>query len=193
MAGDPMDLAYAAMDELGADVADIRVSGDRDRDLHLPGVDVLLLGGVAIASAFLKGLWSGVLKGSENAGEAVGKDLVQRFAKLAGSLLPRQPAPAKNAGTGRTVPSSTSAATTAAPSSADGLIEEFRSAAGDAQLALVRLGVAADDLRLYATSAEIEVAATLHALGLRADRVERIAPLATAKMLRQIELDEGQP
>jgi hypothetical protein len=193
MASDPMDLAYLAMDELGADVADIRVSGDRDRDLHLPGVDLLLLGGMAIASAFLKGLWSGVLKGSEDAGEAVGKGLVQRFAKLAGSLLPRQPAPTKSPETSGTVPPSMPATVEATPSSANDVIEEFRSAAADAQLALIRLGVAADDLRLYATNAQIEVAATLHALGLREDRVERIAPLVTAKMLRQIELDQGQP
>jgi len=46
MAGDSMDLDYAAMDELGADVADLQVGCDRDGNLHLPGMDVLLLGGM---------------------------------------------------------------------------------------------------------------------------------------------------
>jgi hypothetical protein len=193
MANDPMDLAYAAVDELGADVADIRISGDRDGDLHLPGTEVLLLGGVAVASAFLKGLWSGLLKGSEDLGEAVGKGFVQRFAKLAGSRLPPQPGPVKSAETAGAVHARASATTALAPPSADDVIEEFRSAAADAQLALTRLGVAAGYLRLYAGGAQLEVAATLRGLGLRADRVERIAPLATARLLQQIELDRGQP
>jgi hypothetical protein len=191
MTNDPMDLAYAAMDELGADVADIRIRGDREGDLHLPGTEVLLLGGVALASAFLKGLWSGLLKGSENAGEAVGKGLVQRFAKLAGSRVLHQPERAESAGTAGAARGRASAAASAAPSSADNVIEEFRSAAADAELALTRLGIAAGDLRLQADEAQLEVAETLRELGLRADRVDRIAPLATARLLRRIEQDRG--
>lgn len=86
MASDSIDLAYAVMDELGADVADIRIRREEERQLHLPGVDLLMVAGVAVASAFLKGLISGVLQETGQTGETIGRSLVRRFTRLLGRL-----------------------------------------------------------------------------------------------------------
>ena len=179
MASDPMDLAYAVMDELGADVADIHVSGDEDGELHLPGVDLLMVAGVAVASAFLKGVVSGVLEETGKTGEALGRGIVQRFTRLVRRLTgSRGDAPEPG----------TTAAAPPAPPAADPL-EEFRAAASDARLVLARLSVAAGDLQRYAAQAEAEVATTLRDLGVRESRVQRIAPAATARLIEEVEQD----
>ena len=55
MPADTMELAYGVIGEIGADVADIRIPGERTRLLHLPGADVLLLAGLTVVSAFFRG------------------------------------------------------------------------------------------------------------------------------------------
>jgi hypothetical protein len=78
MPADTMELAYGVIGEIGADVADIRIPGERARLLHLPGADVLLLAGLTVVSAFFRGLLTGIAAGTGQAGE----DLIRRFTGL---------------------------------------------------------------------------------------------------------------
>ena len=80
MPADTMELAYGVIGEIGADVADIRIPGERARLLHLPGADVLLLAGLTVVSAFFRGLLTGIAAGTGQAGE----DLIRRFTGLTG-------------------------------------------------------------------------------------------------------------
>ena len=59
---EPMSLANIAADELGADVATVRVAGLlEDDERHLTGVEVLVAAGMAIAAAFCIGLVKGIV------------------------------------------------------------------------------------------------------------------------------------
>lgn len=78
MPADTMELAYGVIGEIGADVADITIPGERARLLHLPGADVLLLAGLTVVSAFFRGLLTGIAAGTGQAGE----DLIRRFTGL---------------------------------------------------------------------------------------------------------------
>ena len=78
MPADTMELAYGVIGEIGADVADITIPGERTRLLHLPGADVLLLAGLTVVSAFFRGLLTGIVAGTGQAGE----DLTRRFTGL---------------------------------------------------------------------------------------------------------------
>jgi len=78
MPADTMELAYAVIGEIGADVADITIPGGTTRQLHLPGADILLLAGLTVVSAFFRGLLTGVAAGTGQAGE----DLIRRFTWL---------------------------------------------------------------------------------------------------------------
>jgi hypothetical protein len=78
MPADTMELAYGVIGEIGADVADITIPGERARLLHLPGADVLLLAGLTVVSAFFRGLLTGIAAGTGQAGE----DLIRRFTQL---------------------------------------------------------------------------------------------------------------
>jgi hypothetical protein len=188
MASDPMELAYAVMDELGADVADIRVSGDQGGELHLPGVDLLMVASVAVASAFFKGVIGGVLEETGEQGKAVGKDLVRRFTRLVGRLTGSRGGAAPPPTPPADPPTPPAAAAPPGSPAADPL-EEFRAAASDAREVLDRFGAAAADLERYAVQAQAEVAATLRDLGVRDSRVQRIAPATTARLLEEVERD----
>ncbi|HEY7881050.1 MAG TPA: hypothetical protein VID31_09390 [Streptosporangiaceae bacterium] len=82
MPADTMELAYGVIGEIGADVADIRIPGERTRLLHLPGADVLLLAGLTVVSAFFRGLLTGVVAEASQADEDLGRGLVYRFTQL---------------------------------------------------------------------------------------------------------------
>jgi hypothetical protein len=174
MASDAMDLAYGVIGDLGADVADIRVRSESYRELHLPGIDLLLMAGMAVSSAFFRGLISGILKETEQTGQDVGRGLVRRFTRLLGRLVP----------SGRNDESPG----TAQPSETD-VLEDFRRAAADAERALTDLGVAAGELHRYAAGAQADVVSTLRELGIRDERVERIGPAVTSRLITQVEND----
>jgi hypothetical protein len=182
MPADTMELAYGVIGEIGADVADITIPGERARLLHLPGADVLLLAGLTVVSAFFRGLLTGIVADTGTAGEDLGRSLIRRFTGLIARLAPGAAAPAGSSGgePGDEAPSGDD----------DGdVLTDFRQAAADADAALTRLGVAAGALERYAAGAQAEVAAALRSLGLRDERVQILAPAATTRLIGQVHTD----
>lgn len=200
MPSDTMELAYGVIGEIGADVADIRIPGEHRRQLHLPGADILLLAGLTVASAFFRGLLTGIVAETGTTGEDLGRGLVRRFTALIGRLLPGGASPAGEAGgAAGTAPAEAGAApagaeparTEAAGAAGDDgdVLAEYRQAAADAEVALARLGVAAGALERYAAGAQAEVAAALRGLGLREERVQVLAPATTSALISQVHAD----
>jgi hypothetical protein len=161
MPADTMELAYGVIGEIGADVADIRIPGERTRLLHLPGADVLLLAGLTVVSAFFRGLLTGIVAEASQADEDLGRGLVYRFTQLI----------------------------TGSDGDDGDVLTDFRQAAADAEAALTRLGVAAGALGQYAAGAQAEVAAALRSLGLRDERVQILAPATTTRLIGQLHTD----
>ena len=86
MPADTMELAYAVIGEIAADVADITIPGETTRQLHLPGADILLLAGLTVVSAFFRGLLTGVVAETGTAGEDLRRSLLG-FRERLGSLV----------------------------------------------------------------------------------------------------------
>ena len=179
MPADTMELAYAVIGEIAADVADITIPGETTRQLHLPGADILLLAGLTVVSAFVRGLLTGIAAETSQTGE----DLVRRFTGLLHRLAPGAAGPG---GSNGTVPGDEPGG----DSGDDGdVLTDFRQATADAEAALTRLGVAAGALGQYAAGAQAEVAAALRSLGLRDERVQILAPATTTRLIGQVHTD----
>jgi hypothetical protein len=192
MPADTMELAYGVIGEIGADAADIAIPGERTRQLHLPGADLLLVAGLTVVSAFFRGLFTGILDETGKAGEELGRGLVRRFTGLIARLAPGHggpgpdDGPAPGGGDGGNGDSADAAG--ANPGDGD-VLTDFRAAAADAEEALTRLGTAAGALEKYAAGAQAEVAAALRGLGLRDERVQVLAPAATTRLISQVNAD----
>lgn len=193
MPADTMEFAYGVIGEIGADVADITIPGERTRQLHLPGADILLLAGLTVVSAFFRGLLTGIVAETGQTGEDLGRGLVRRFTGLIGRLAPGAAAPA---GSNGNAPGDDEPGGPGGPGGdgdggdGDGdVLADFRQAAADAEAALTRLGVAAGALEQYAAGAQAEVAAALRSLGLRDERVQILAPAATTRLIGQVHAD----
>ena len=180
MPADTMELAYAVIGEIAADVADITIPGETTRQLHLPGADILLLAGLTVVSAFFRGLLTGIAAETGQTGE----DLVRRFTGLLHRLAPGAAGPG---GPNGTVPGGEPGGDS--DDGDDGVLTDYRRAAADAEAALTRLGVAAGALGQYAAGAQAEVAAAMASLGLRDERVRALAPATTARLISQVQTD----
>jgi hypothetical protein len=190
MPADTMELAYGVIGEIGADVADIAIPGERTRQLHLPGADVLLVAGLTVVSAFFHGLFTGIVSESGTAGEELGRGLVRRFTRLIARLAPAHTDQAADADGTQADGAQADGSGDAEGDGGDGdVLTDFRAAAADAEEALTRLGAAAGALEKYAAGAQAEVAAALRGLGLRDERVQILAPAATTRLISQVHAD----
>jgi hypothetical protein len=190
MPADTMELAYGVIGELGADVADIRIPGEKQRQLHLPGADLLVLAGLTVVSAFFRGLFTGITEEAGKTGEDLGRGLVRRFTGLLGRLGhgDHDAGAAAPVSANGDVPVADAAG--GGDDAGDGdVLDEFRQAAADAEVALTRLGAAAGALEKYAAGAQAEVESALRGLGLRDERVKAIAPAATTRLISQVNDD----
>jgi hypothetical protein len=187
MPADTMELAYVVIGEIGADVADITIPGEITRQLHLPGADILLLAGLTVVSAFLRGLLTGIVAETGTAGQEPAASLVRRFTGLIARVAPGAAAPAGSPGD---EPAEEEPTEDGPGGDDDGdVLTDFRQAAADAEAALTQLGVTAGALGQYAPGAQAEVAAALRSLGLRGGRVRVLAPAATRRLIGQVHTD----
>lgn len=184
MSWEPMSLATAASDELGADVAAVRVAGLLDDDdYHLTGVDLLVAAGMAIAAAFCAGVVQGIIdeargRGSRSSesggltdwGQRTGAALVRRLRRLAR----------------RITKGSESAPSEAETHDEADVTAEFTVLVATVRDNLVQAKVEVRQIKLAAENSKSEVIEILTELGLRADRAGTLAPRMTEALLSEL-------
>jgi hypothetical protein len=184
---EPMSLATVAADELGADIATVRVTGllEDDED-HLTGVDVLVAAGMAIAAAFFIGLVQGIIDETRQDvsrssrspdptawGHGTGAGLVRQLRHFVNRFTKR----GKDTPSGDPIHDDTDPTTQFSV-----LVTTVRANLIENRIEVLQLEVAAEN-------SKAEVVRTLTDLGLRAGRAEKLAPRLTEALLR--ELTEG--
>jgi hypothetical protein len=176
MSWDPLIVANIAGEELGADIAEVRVPGLVDDDeYHLPGVDVLLAAGVTIASAFFFGFVRGVAEETGRWGEDMGAGLVRRFR----ALIHRSTTHVDQ-------PSDTTATTVSPNDRASDLAVEFASLTELTRTELLVRHIEVATLKAAATQSRVEVARALVDLGVTSDRAETIAARTADRILDEL-------
>lgn len=172
MSWEPMVLANVAADELGSDVAEIRLVGLLDDDeYHLPGAEILIQAGMAIAAAFCAGFILEILKElGDDWGREEGAGLARRFRRLVGRLIPGSEAAIAEPNLDNRVD----------------LTVEFTTTVEVMRQELAEKHVEVSKLRIAASGSSAEVAQVLRDLGLHADRAEAIAPRCADVLLNEL-------
>ena len=183
MPWEPMSLANIAADELGADVATVRVAGLlEDDEHHLTGVEVLIAAGMAIAAAFCIGLVQGIVDEARQGrarsskstdptawGHGTGAVLVRRLRHLVHRFTVRsEDASSEDAVQDEDAKTQFSVLVTTVR---ENLIEN--------RIEILQLEVAAE-------KSKAEVVGILTDLGLRPDRAGALAPRLTKALLREL-------
>lgn len=188
MSWEPMSLATVAADELGADVATIRVTGLlEDDDYHLTGVDVLVAAGMAIAAAFCIGLVQGIIAetrqpdspesgGLTDWGRGTGVKLVRRLRHFVNKFTKRGEAP----------PAETETETDAEVHDDADLTVQFTVLVATVRENLMEQHIGIRQLEVAAANSKGEVTAILMDLGVREGRASTLASQLTGALLDEL-------
>jgi hypothetical protein len=177
MSWEPTALATVAADELGADVAAVRVAGLlEDDEYHLTGVDVLLAAGMAIAAAFCAGLVQGVIDEiRQNTSKPTRPGDLTDWGHGTGAGLVRQ----LRRFSSRFIKRGESDSSEVVVADSENLKTEFSFLIATVRENLIDNQIAISQIRVAAEGSKGEVRRILIDLGLQSGRAEELAPRFT--------------